>query len=50
MSRMFAIQFTGAQTDDPTLTFEHLMSEERQNAYAKAAAAASETQDHNKKL
>lgn len=28
MSRRFAIQFTGAKTNDPTLTYEHLMSEE----------------------
>jgi hypothetical protein len=49
MSRRFAIQFKGAQTNDPTLTYEHLVSGEIKDAYTKAVAATSETQDGEKK-
>jgi hypothetical protein len=50
MSRRYAIQFTGAQTNDPTLTYEHLVSEEIKDVYTKAVAATSETQDDDMKL
>jgi hypothetical protein len=50
MSRRFAIQFTGAQTNDPTLTYEQIISQEILDAHTKPAAAASETRGENKKL